>query len=64
MLNETWRKSTKSNNNGACVEVRLIDGNVEVRDTKDGGQGYGLSFTPVEWDAFLDGATKGEFNIA
>lgn len=64
MLNETWRKATRSNNNGACVEVRLDGGNVQVRDTKAQGQGYSLSFTPAEWDAFLDGARKGEFNIA
>lgn len=23
-MDETWRKATKSNNNGACVEVRVV----------------------------------------
>lgn len=64
-LNETWRKSTKSNNNGACAEVRRpATGGVQIRDTKDDGQGYSLSFTDNEWDAFIDGVKKGEFDLA
>jgi hypothetical protein len=59
-----WFKSTKSGNNGACVEVaRLSDEAVGVRDTKDGGQGPILTFTLKEWDAFIDGAKKGEFDL-
>lgn len=58
-----WKKSTKSNNNGACVEVRSTDDEIQVRDSKN-PSGSVLSFTPAEWDAFLDGAKKGEFDLA
>ncbi|WP_107661201.1 DUF397 domain-containing protein [Nocardia suismassiliense] len=58
-----WRTSSKSNGQGNCVEVGFLDnGNVVVRDTKDLGIGPTLTFTPAEWDAFLDGALQGEFN--
>jgi hypothetical protein len=58
-----WRKATKSGQNGGCVEVLMLpDGSVKVRDTKAGGHGPVLSFTPAEWDAFLDGAKLGEFD--
>lgn len=63
VLNETWRKASRSNNNGACVEVRAINNKVQLRDTKDKGLGPILSFTFEEWVAFCDGAAKGEFNL-
>ncbi len=45
-----------------CVEVVVLpDGSVMVRDSKD-PQGPSLHFTGAEWDAFLDGAMKGEFD--
>lgn len=64
MLNETWRKATKSNNNGACVELRSpAAGVIELRDSKDGGAGPVLTFTHDEIDAFFDGVHKGEFQF-
>ena len=62
MLDHEWRKSARSNNEGACVEVRLVDGVVQVRDSKD-RSGPLLRFTPVEWVAFLDGVQKDEFAL-
>jgi hypothetical protein len=62
MLDHTWRKSTRSGDNGQCVEVRHANGTVQVRDSKD-KTGPVLIFTPVEWEAFLDGAQKGEFSV-
>jgi len=45
------------------VEVAFLDdGNVAVRDTKDGGTGPVLAFTPGEWDAFVNGVFAGEFH--
>jgi hypothetical protein len=40
----------------------MLDGTVAVRDTKDAGSGPVLLFTRTEWEAFLDGAKKGEFD--
>ena len=57
----TWKKATKSSANGQCVEVRDLGDRVEVRDSKN-RTGAILTFTPGEWDAFLDGAKKGEFD--
>ncbi len=58
-----WRKATKSGNNGACVEVaHLVGGRIGVRDSK-APEGPVLMFTAAEWDAFLDGTRKGEFDL-
>ncbi|GAA4206687.1 DUF397 domain-containing protein [Streptosporangium oxazolinicum] len=60
-----WRTAQKSSSNGGnCVEVApLSGGRVALRDTKDRGTGPVHVFTPGEWDAFLDGAKKGEFDF-
>jgi hypothetical protein len=57
-----WTKSTRSGNNGACVEVCDFGDGVGVRDSKD-RKGPALSFTPAEWQSFLHGAKKGEFDL-
>lgn len=58
-----WRKSTRSNANGQCVEVadNLTDV-VAVRDSKD-QTGPALVFTPGEWRAFVEGVKAGEFDL-
>lgn len=61
-LDENWRKSHKSNTNGACVEVRKINEEVQVRNSRKPELSF-ASFTEVEWDAFLDGVRNGEFNL-
>ncbi|MFV2087381.1 DUF397 domain-containing protein [Micromonospora sp. LOL_021] len=49
-----WRKSTRSNGTGDCVEVAdNLPGRVHVRDTKnrDGGT---LTFHPTAWSRFVE----------
>jgi len=59
-----WRKSTRSNGDGNCVEVAYApDGTVGVRDSKD-PTGPILMFTPNEWAAFTDGVRDGQFDAA
>ncbi len=57
-----WIKATASDEAQSCVEQRRHAGMIEVRDTKDGGTGPVLRFTPAEYAAWLDGAGKGEFD--
>ncbi|MEV7965861.1 DUF397 domain-containing protein [Sphaerisporangium sp. NPDC088356] len=57
----TWRKSSRSTAEGACVEVaELSGGGRAVRDSKN-PTGPMLRFTASEWDVFLDGAKNGAF---
>ena len=46
-----WRKSSRSGDLGACVEVALARGIVGVRDSKDPG-GPVLVFPAGAWSAF------------
>jgi hypothetical protein len=63
MTDVTWRTSSYTNGTGQCVEVAdLPDGGRLVRDTKDGGTGPMLHFTPGEWRAFVLGVKDGEFD--
>ena len=58
-----WQKSTRSGQHSDnCVEVAFVGGAIVVRDSRnpDGPQ---LVFTPDEWDAFVDGAKDGEFDL-
>jgi hypothetical protein len=58
-----WRKSSLSSGGDNCVEVAFAeDGSIGVRDSKLGPASPVLEFTPSEWDAFLGGATQGEFD--
>lgn len=63
-LNGQWRKATASNNNGACVEVRLAgEDQVQVRDSKAEGCGPILGFASDAWTGFLAGIRAGEFDL-
>ncbi|MEW2428541.1 DUF397 domain-containing protein [Micromonospora sp. NPDC047644] len=51
-MDSQWRKSTRSGSNGACVEARLVDQTVEIRDSKDPA-GPNLGFSGECWSLFL-----------
>jgi hypothetical protein len=57
-----WCKSTRSGQNGNCVEVAPITGAVAVRDSKDPGGGA-LVFGYAEWVAFVEGVHAGRFDL-
>ncbi|MFC6019468.1 DUF397 domain-containing protein [Plantactinospora solaniradicis] len=49
----SWHKSTRSSNQGACVEVAgNLPGRVLVRDTKDRDGGI-LTFRSDAWRSFV-----------
>jgi hypothetical protein len=55
-----WRKSHRSQQSGACVEVaRNLSGIVAVRDSKH-QHGPVLVFAPREWQAFVSGVKADE----
>ena len=57
-----WFKSSRSAGGKECVEVAFVAGdNVGVRDSKN-PTGPALVFAPSEWDAFIGGARRGEFD--
>jgi hypothetical protein len=61
----TWKKATRSNGNGGnnCVEVAFLDGGyVAVGDSKK-VTSPALIFTSAEWEAFVESAKDGEFDL-
>ena len=57
-----WMMSSRSTGNGgSCVQARRSAGLIEVRNSKSPDAGT-VRFTSEEWDSFLDGARKGEFD--
>jgi len=62
LTNANWFKSTRSSNDGSCVEVAFVDSLIAVRDSKN-PDGPKLIFTKKEWRAFLGGAKANEFDL-
>jgi len=57
-----WIKAQRSQGQTNCVEVARVDADtVAVRNSKN-PDGPVLRFTQAEWEAFLDGMAKREFD--
>jgi hypothetical protein len=56
-----WFKAMDSGDHG-CVEVVFHGGRIGVRDSKRGVNGDELWFDQHEWDCFLSGVKRGEFD--
>lgn len=57
----TWRKSTRSNGSGDCVEVADDpSGKVGLRDSKD-PSGPILTVEPATWLFFIDAVKRSRF---
>lgn len=48
----SWFKSSRSTNNGDCVECAFLPVHVAVRDSKD-PSGPSLVFTRAQWSTFV-----------
>ncbi|PRW61698.1 DUF397 domain-containing protein [Actinopolyspora mortivallis] len=55
-----WRKSTRSNGGGQCLEVGYASETVGIRDTKDHSAGH-IATTRQQWAAFLDAIKTDRF---
>ena len=54
----SWRKTRRSANNGACVEIAPTEGKILVRDSKN-PSGPALEYAAHVWRGFLAEAKKG-----
>jgi Domain of unknown function (DUF397) len=50
----SWRKSSRSQEHGACVEIAPLPSSVAIRDSKD-PQGPALAFDHAAWRTFTEG---------
>lgn len=62
MTRQGWFKSSHSGSQTDCVEVKIIEDAVLVRDTKDRVI-PAHRYTHSEWAAFLAGVKDGEFDL-
>jgi hypothetical protein len=57
-----WRKSQRSNSQGACVEIARIDaGTVAMRNSRD-PQGPALIYRRESIEALIEGLRNGDFD--
>ncbi len=62
LANACWKKSTRSNNAGNCVEVALTSSVVGTRDTKNRDGGH-LAVRPASWATFIDAVKNGAYDL-
>jgi hypothetical protein len=57
-----WRKSTRSQGNGACVEVADLAETIAVRDSKNPESGA-LTFDRSAWATFVQDVKAGNYDL-
>ncbi|MEU6406223.1 DUF397 domain-containing protein [Streptomyces sp. NPDC046985] len=62
LVGAQWVKATASDGRDDCVELAAVGESVAMRNSRHPG-GPALIFTKSELAAFIDGASKGEFNV-
>ncbi|MDH6144524.1 hypothetical protein P3T35_006567 [Kitasatospora sp. GP30] len=60
MASSQWQKSSYSAANNDCIEVRTVDGLVELRESDTGD--IIVRTTPIKFAKFLQGIKAGEFD--
>jgi hypothetical protein len=61
MDNLEWRKTRRSANNGACVELAPAAGQILIRDSKD-QNGPVIAYSQFSWRLFVASAKTGHFD--
>jgi hypothetical protein len=57
-----WRKARRSANNGACVEVAPVNGQIAVRDSMNPTGGR-LQYSAPSWQVFVSAIRNGYFRM-
>jgi hypothetical protein len=62
LTRQRWVKSTRSSGSNGCVECRLIDARIAVRDSKLGEASPVLAFGSGAWQSLLSGVKADELD--